>query len=489
MKNKIVSTIKTSAGELQLSEDALCKHTIFIGSTGSGKTTSLNVLLRDIIGYNAEDETQKVGLLIFDLKGDNTLFKIRKWAEECGRGEDVIDYCADSKFYFDPLGGLDSFRKIPEYVERLYNIFPFQSSEVYWEQSLRKRFKTVLTYCLFRHEKTRFKLFLEELREFTTADSSNSNWRDVMDSVEMVLRALEKKSKGTVAESYEILRELLKSTRAGVNEWQRLDPRTKSNELSTMTNLISSFGNPITNGHIFEGKNKTRLEVGELVCAGKIVVASFDGIANRQSATAICKLLKSDVYGHIQARQNPSRLAGIVMDEFPLIATDGENISGDGFNMQTIRSKRGFVIAATQGVVGIDLAIGEPARRRLMTNFNNVFVFKSNEREVLELVDDLNFCEPQSGKIGFGNDSQSCSKREPITLANAPAGYVAIKLADGFQSNGLVEIERLFVDTPPMSENKRESEIDKCTRVLRTYLKTIDFNACLNGKFLDKDTL
>lgn len=310
-----------------------------------------------------------------------------------------------------------------------------------------------------------------------------------MDSVEMVLRALEKKSKGTVAESYEILRELLEDTRAGVNEWQHLDPRTKSNELSTMTNLISSFGNPITNEYIFEGKNKMRLDVGELVCAGKIVVASFDGISNRQSATAICKLLKSDVYGHIQARQNPSRLVGIVMDEFPLVATDGENISGDGFNMQTIRSKRGFVIAATQGLVGLDLSIGEQARRRLMTNFNNVFVFKSNEREVLELVDDLNFCEPQSGKIGFGSDSQPCNRHESITLANAPSGYAAIKLADGFQSNGLVKIERLYVDALTMPESKRESEIDKCAKVLRTYLKAIDFNSCLNGKFLDKDTL
>ena len=271
-----------------------------------------------------------------------------------------------------------------------------------------------------------------------------------MDSVEMVLRALEKKSKGISIESYEVLRELLEDTRASVNEWQRLDPRTKSNELSTMSNLISSFGNPITNGHIFEGKSKTRLDIGELVCSGKIVVASFDGIANRQSATAICKLLKSDVYGHIQARQNPSRLAGIVMDEFPLVVTDGENISGDGFNMQTIRSKRGFVIAATQGLVGIDLAIGEQARRRLMTNFNNVFVFKSNEREVLELVDDLNFCEPPKDKIGFGNNI-ICEKHEPITLANAPAGYAAIKLADGFQSNGLVEIERIFVGALPMS--------------------------------------
>ena len=177
-------------------------------------------------------------------------------------------------------------------------------------------------------------------------------------------------------------------------------------------------------------------------------MASFDGISNRHSASAICKLLKSDVYGSIQARKNPSRPAGIVMDEFPLVATDGENISGDGFNMQTIRSKRGFVIAATQGLVRVDLAIGESARRRLMTNFNNVFVFKSNEREVLELVEDLNFCEPPHGKIGFGSDSQSCNRHEPITLANAPTGYAAIKLADSFQSNGLVEIERLYVDAP-----------------------------------------
>lgn len=194
------------------------------------------------------------------------------------------------------------------------------------------------------------------------------------------------------------------------------------------------------------------------------------------------------LWTHLGA-ENPSRLVGIVMDEFSLAVTDGENISGDGFNMQTIRSKRGFVIAATQGLVGLDLALGESARRRLMTNFNNVFVFKSNEREVLELVEDLNFCEPQSGKIGFGSDSQPCNRHEPITFANAPAGYAAIKLANGFQSNGLVEIERLYVDVPPMPESRRESGIDKCAKVLRVHLKAIDFNACLNGKFLDKDTL
>lgn len=148
----------------------------------------------------------------------------------------------------------------------------------------------MLTYCLFRHEKTTFKLFLDELREFTTTDSSNSNWRDVMDSVEMVLRALEKKLKGISIESYEVLRELLEDTRASVNEWQRLDPRTKSNELSTMSNLISSFGNPITNGHIFEGRARRAWTLASLYAQERLLWrASTElqtGIQHRQFANS-----------------------------------------------------------------------------------------------------------------------------------------------------------------------------------------------------------
>ena len=99
-----------------------------------------------------------------------------------------------------------------------------------------------------------------------------------------------------------------------------------------------------------------------------------------------------------------------------------------------------------------------------MMNFNNVFVFKSNEREVIELVEDLNFCEPPHGKIGFGSDSQSCNRHEPITLANAPAGYAAIKLANGFQLNGLVEIERLYVDAPPMPEASANRKLTSASK-------------------------
>jgi len=47
MEDDIVARIGFKSGVVEISEDVLCKHTIFIGSTGSGKTTSCNVLLRE----------------------------------------------------------------------------------------------------------------------------------------------------------------------------------------------------------------------------------------------------------------------------------------------------------------------------------------------------------------------------------------------------------------------------------------------------------
>ena len=73
MKDDIVARIGFNGGVVEISEDVLCKHTIFIGSTGSGKTTSCNVLLRDLIRYKADDKERKIALIVFDFKGDGTL--------------------------------------------------------------------------------------------------------------------------------------------------------------------------------------------------------------------------------------------------------------------------------------------------------------------------------------------------------------------------------------------------------------------------------
>ena len=86
------------------------------------------------------------------------------------------------------------------------------------------------------------------------------------------------------------------------------------------------------------------------------------------------------------------------MDEYPLVASCGR--FGDGVNLQTIRSKGGFVVAATQGLVSLDMAIGRATREQLMLNFNNRFIFRSEEREVKALVDEMNLFSSGSS-VGF----------------------------------------------------------------------------------------
>ena len=98
------------------------------------------------------------------------------------------------------------------------------------------------------------------------------------------------------------------------------------------------------------------------------------------------RLIKADFYGAAQARQigyaDPGRLVGLVMDEYPLVATGSEGRFGDITQLQSLRSKRAFVVAATQGLISLDMVIGAKAREALLINFNNLFFFNSHEAQI-----------------------------------------------------------------------------------------------------------
>ena len=128
------------------------------GSTGSGKTSTCNVLLRDLIRYNADDKKRKIALSIFDFKGDGTLEKIRTLANECGRDTDLLDFSPDGKFYYDPLYGLDSLKKLSQFAESILEVVP-EEGERYWQHALRKRIARVLEYVLFKYDTHVLKIF------------------------------------------------------------------------------------------------------------------------------------------------------------------------------------------------------------------------------------------------------------------------------------------------------------------------------------------
>ena len=196
---------------------------------------------------------------------------------------------------------------------------------------------------------------------------------------------------------YEILKRRLERLKELFLEWQNLDSRTKSNETSTISNLLSAFTNPSVEG-LLSKIGRQRLDLEKILEGGKIALVSFPACVDGFSEAVVAKLLKGGYYRAIQKRQNFKRLAGIIMDEYPLVASCGR--FGDGVNLQTIRSKGGFMVAATQGLVSLDMAVGRANREQLMLNFNNRFIFRSEEREVKALVDEMNLFS-SGNSVGF----------------------------------------------------------------------------------------
>ena len=461
MKDDIVARIGFNGGVVEISEDVLCKHTIFIGSTGSGKTTSCNVLLRDLIRYKADDKDRKIALIIFDFKGDGTLGKISTWANECGRDTDVLDFSPDGKFYYDPLYGLDSLKKLSQFAESILEVLP-EDGEHYWQHALRKRITCVLEYVLFKYETPNFENFLNEIFNFL---SRTNELLYEIGKFELAIEDILSKTREQHIE-YEILKRRLERLKELLLEWQNLDGRTKSNETSTISNLLSAFTNPSVEG-LLSKIGKHRLDLDRLIEGGKIAVVSFPACVDGFSAAVVAKLLKGGFYRAIQKRQNFKRLAGIIMDEYPLVASCGR--FGDGVNLQTIRSKGGFMVAATQGLVSLDMEVGRANREQLMLNFNNRFIFRSEEREVKALVDEMNLFSSGSSVGFFPNGFEKVS----LNIEEFPTGYAVIKLANGFKTKSPVQLERLFIESPNSQQPENNDPLRNCMDKLRSVAKSV----------------
>ena len=259
---------------------------------------------------------------------------------------------------------------------------------------------------------------------------------------------------------YENLKRRLERLRGVFLEWQSLDSRTKSNETSTISNLLSAFTNPSVEGLLT--KRKHRLDLDRLIEGGKIAVVSFPACVDGFSAAVVAKLLKGGFYTVLQKRQNFKRLAGIIMDEYPLVASCGR--FGDGVNLQTIRSKGGFVVVATQGLVSLDIAIGRVNREQLMLNFNNRFIFRSEEKEVKALVDEMDLFSSGSSVGFFPNGLESVS----LNVEEFPTGYAVIKLANGFKTKRPVQLERLFIKSPNSQQPENSDSLRNCMDKLRS---------------------
>jgi len=170
----------------------------------------------------------------------------------------------------------------------------------------------------------------------------------------------------------------------------------------------------------------------------------------------------------------------LLMDEFHYSVSRGSPRWSDISNLATLRGKGVFVIAATQGLVQLDLLLGGLAADALLINFSNLILMRSTEIGHLYLLADRIFGR-HPGRIVPGPLVErgdllvpgplTVIPPEPVcppgALAQLETHQAFVSLANGYKSWEPVWLAPLFLPEPPALE---PVETDQDLAILRRAL-------------------
>lgn len=374
---------------IELTGEDLTRNILIVGSVGSGKTTGpIHRIVNDAIRFKADDAQQKLSLVIFDLKGDRTLDAIQAFATEAGRGKDVLVLGGDSSLRLPLFSQLQEFEDIQPFVDSLQIASERMTGEnAFWEQSRVTFMRAFLALLMASSQSMSMKLTLRWLHYLMNRDFLSQG--QIKREYELRKKVLENLVGRTDLE--EGLGIFLANCLDHVKCWEQLDPRSHSTHLSCIQLLLAPFTDLHSARFVAGGLGEQKhlyfpaqyLDIHSVINEGKILVVSIPAAIYPKQAALVSKMVKSMLYSAIAARSpqknDPDRLVLLVMDEYPLVATGNDPKFGDVEMLATARSRRMGVVAATQGLINVQQAIGEGPMKCLLCNFNAQIFMKCND--------------------------------------------------------------------------------------------------------------
>jgi hypothetical protein len=358
---------------LTLSPDDLTRHVLGLGATGCGKTTGLvNPLLQQVIAAGAGEPGRKAGLLVLDPKDDDTQDKVRAYARDVGRVDDVVILSNTGDSYYGYFADFHRLDQVDEFTRRvLHGTQDMGDQNAYWTESRFGLVNSALTVLLARGEPLTF----DGVAEFLAAWFYARDSAEVKRSLAFVERLL------TVGNLKPTTRRRLQLATVEAQNWRVLDSRTRELHKSTLNNALRSLLSPAARD-LFDESKAQRFNPAD-VLTGKIMVASLNAVTHPHLASLLFKALKRDYYeavlSRVQSNPERDRLCGLILDELPLSV-----MPDDIAALALLRSKGGFIVACAQGVNGLDEVLGARQRAALLANFNSVLYFSSREDQTDE---------------------------------------------------------------------------------------------------------
>lgn len=452
---------------LELTPDDLTRHIIGLGSTGSGKTTAMiNPILRQLLAWRANEPGARLGLLVLDPKGDDSIAKIQAYARDVGRESDLAVLSAHGNAWYDLLGGFARLDQTHKYARRLLSgTRDLGRDNAYWTESRNGLVETALVLLLANGPQVTFADAITFMQAWWLLPDSSQ----VQPKLDFVQQLLTDSALG------QLTRRRLEFALNEVKNWARLDPRTRELHRSTLNNalrpLLSSAAYGFFTPKPVEFRPKDVLD-------GKILVVSLDAISNPELATLLFRVLRRDFYEAVQSRvvvrPERDRLCGLIADELPLSVMP-EDVPA----LSVVRAKGGFVVAAAQSLNGIDEVLGWRGREALLANFNTMFFFSARENALDEyaLLTLGNRSSPRRREpfAPMGDTlvdaNAEFAVREPVcppgTLARLKQHQAFVKLADGTSPPCSVWLQPNFYDAQPATQIASADDLSEAVTRLR----------------------
>ena len=369
--NLYIGDNSSDNSSIYLTEKALYQNILITGTIGTGKTSSsMYPFTKQLIQYHANDATEKIGMLVLDVKG-NFYKQVLAYAQEFNRLDDLYVIELGGKVKYNPLDKPNLKPSVlANRLKTILTLFSPNNSESYWLDKAEEVLAECIKLC--RLYNSGYVTFTEIHKLVNSPNYYNEKLN--------YLRSLFKSGSFNYSQVYE----LHSSLNFFQNEFNNLDSRVLSilkSEISRMTNIfMSDYDIQKTFCPEKESINFTGFK--DVIGKGKIVVLNMNIALYKNLSKLIAAYLKLDFQSEVLSclATNTIRTSAFICDEFHEYVTTTDS----DFFAQS-REAKCINIVATQSYTSILNTLKDQyATKTIVQNLINKLWYRTDDTFTIE---------------------------------------------------------------------------------------------------------